>query len=86
MGRPFDDLSKDIIVRSKDNEVIAKYAAGSSGKSVLTQVIKKTESVGTIMKVDGLDVAGDEDERLQGGDYIFTPRVPPAGTQFLVIN
>ncbi len=73
-----DDPSKYIIVRSKDSEVIARYAADSSGKSVLAQVIKKTGSDGYLMQVDGLDVVGDEDEILQAGSYIFTPSA--AGT------
>lgn len=73
-----DDPSKYIIVRSKDSEVIARYAADSSGKSVLAQVIKKTGSDGYLMQVDGLDVVGDEDEILQAGSYVFTPSA--AGT------
>ena len=82
--RKMDDPSKYIIVRSNDNQVIARYAPASTGKSVLAQVIKKSESDGTLTKVGGLDVAGDAEERLEAGDYIFTPSA--AGTQHICNN
>ncbi len=42
------DPSKYIIVRSKDNEFIARFAADSTGKSVLARVITKTGSNGQL--------------------------------------
>ena len=68
-----DDPSRYVVVRSIDEQVIATYPADKTAKSILAHIIRLTKSDGTLKQLHGLEVLDDEDERLQAGDYIFTP-------------